>query len=68
MTERLLRAEDVCKAWDISRSGVYNLATSGILPCVRFRTKGKRDTIRFREEDLDAFVRGHLCDGRDRST
>jgi hypothetical protein len=64
LTERLLRAEDVASSLGITRSGVYNLAKSGILAHVAFRSKGNRDTIRFREEDLASFIRGHLCDGR----
>ena len=65
--EKLLRAEDVGGILGVSRSGIYNLAKSGILPHVAFRTKGNRDTIRFRQQDLDSFIRGHLCDGRGRT-
>lgn len=66
MTEQLLRAEDVASSLGITRSGVYNLAKSGILAHVAFRSKGNRNTIRFREEDLVSFIRGHLCDGQGR--
>jgi predicted site-specific integrase-resolvase len=67
LTEKLLRAEDVGRILGVSRAGAYNLAKSGVIKYVAFRSKGNRDTIRFREEDLASFIRGHLCDGRDRS-
>lgn len=68
MIEKLLLPEDIGRALGVSRSGVYNLAASGIIKCVKFKTRGNRYTIRFREEDLKSFIAGHLCDGRDRST
>jgi predicted DNA-binding transcriptional regulator AlpA len=66
LTEKLLRAEDVGSSLGITRSGVYNLAKCGVLACVKFKTRGDRFTIRFRQQDLDSFIRGHLCDGRSR--
>jgi|GEM_PF-2135678 len=65
----LLRAEAVAKVLDTSRQNVYNLAKAGTLRAVVFKAKsGKgprrdRSTYRFREEDVAAFIEGHLCEG-----
>jgi predicted DNA-binding transcriptional regulator AlpA len=70
MTERLLRAEDIGEALGISRAGAFNLAKCGVIPCVKFKAKsgkgprGDRFTIRFREQDLNDFIKSHLCDRR----
>jgi len=61
---KLLRSEEVGRILGVSRAGVYNLARSGILPHVAFKTRGDRFTIRFRAVDVDSFIQGHLRDGR----
>ena len=62
---KLLRAEDVGRILGITRSGAYNLAKAGVLPHVKFKSCGKRFTIRFRPVDVDGFIQGHLCGGRE---
>ncbi|GAB4366811.1 MAG: hypothetical protein Kow00128_10600 [Deltaproteobacteria bacterium] len=56
MTSPLLRAEDVARTLQTSRQTVYNLAKAGALPAIRFATKPGRETVRFREEDVTAFI------------
>ncbi len=56
----LLRAEDVGRILGITRAGAYNLAKAGVIPHVAFKSKGDRFTIRFRQQDVDAFISGHL--------
>jgi predicted DNA-binding transcriptional regulator AlpA len=62
---KLLRAKDVGGVFGITESGVYNLARAGVLPHVAFKTKGNRNTVRFWQQDLDSFIQGHLCGGRE---
>lgn len=59
----LLRAEDVARILGITRSGTYNLAKAGVIPHVAFKTRGDRMTIRFRTEDVSAFIEGNLQGG-----
>jgi predicted DNA-binding transcriptional regulator AlpA len=60
MIPDLIRAEAVAKILGTSRSNVYSLAKSGVLPHVAFKTRGDRDTIRFRSVDIESFITGHL--------
>lgn len=60
----LLRAEAVAKILDCSRQNVYNLAQRGVIRAVVFAAGGNRSTYRFREEDVQSFVEGHLRDGK----
>jgi excisionase family DNA binding protein len=57
---QLLRPQDVADALGVSKQSVYNLVTASLLRAVRFRTRGGRDTIRFRREDVSSFVEGNL--------
>lgn len=63
MTDHLLRAKHVAKILDCSEQHVRALAWRGILPSVRFSTKPGKQTVRFREEDVQAFIRQHLNAG-----
>jgi excisionase family DNA binding protein len=60
----LLRAETVAKILDTSRQNVYNLAKSGSIRAVVFKAGGNRWTYRFRAVDVEAFVSGHLREGK----
>jgi excisionase family DNA binding protein len=60
----LLRPEDVARTLGVSRQTIYNLAKAGALRAVIFKTRGDRWTYRFRHEDVDAFIGGHLREGR----
>lgn len=61
--EALLRAEDVARTLGVTRSTVYNLAKTGVIRSVTFKTKGDRLTIRFRPEDVRDFIEGHVSQG-----
>ena len=56
----LLRAEAVAKVLDTSRQNVYNLAKAGTIRAVVFKAGGNRFTYRFRAEDVESFISGHL--------
>lgn len=56
MIPQLLTASDLCKALRVSRSNAYKLAEKGVIPSVRFRVQGERDSVRFRAEDVAAFI------------
>jgi hypothetical protein len=43
---------------------VYALARSGALRAVVFKTQGTRWTYRFRDEDIEDFIQGHLREGK----
>jgi hypothetical protein len=58
--EQLRRAEYVARMFDCSQMTVYNLVKSGTLKAVVFRTRGGRDTYRFRVRDIEAFILGNL--------
>jgi len=58
-------ARDVGKVLGVSSAMVYELARSGKLPSVRFQAwAGGRETVRFRWEDVQAFIEGHLTQGK----
>lgn len=61
MTSPLLKAKDVGRdLGGISDSMVYQLAKAGKLKAVVFQAwPGKRGTIRFRPEDVQAFIEEH---------
>lgn len=58
------RAKYVAKVLDCSEMTIYNLARSGELRAVVFKTRGTRWSYRFRDEDIEAFIQGHLREGR----
>ena len=60
----LLRSEDVAKLLGISRQGTYNLARSGAIRSVAFKSCGNRWTIRFRPEDVQEFIEKSLREWR----
>jgi excisionase family DNA binding protein len=51
----LMKASEVAKRLNISRSMVYKLVVIGELPCVRIS-----HSVRVRPEDLDKFVSEHV--------
>jgi len=59
----LLRATDVAKILNCSAVNVYNLAKSGAIRSVLFKSRGQRWTIRFRPEDVEEFIQNHLTAG-----
>jgi hypothetical protein len=60
----LLRAKAVAKWIDTSPQNIYTLARKGILKSVIFKASGNRFTYRFRPEDVEQFITGHLRDGQ----
>lgn len=56
--ERLLRAEDVAKVLNVSRTQAYRLMRES-LPVVRFGGA----TVRVRLSDLEAFIAAHITGG-----
>jgi predicted DNA-binding transcriptional regulator AlpA len=59
MLEPLLKATQVEKILTVSLSQVYNLADSGLLPCVKWKTPGGKTQLRFRLEDVQEFINKH---------
>ena len=64
MTSPLLRPEDVARVLGVTRSTIYNLAKSGALRAVVFKTRGDRWIYRFRPQDVEEFVNGNLREGK----
>lgn len=58
------RAKYVAGVLDCSEMTVYNLARAGELRAVVFKTQGTRWSYRFRDEDIEAFIKGHLREGK----
>jgi excisionase family DNA binding protein len=59
-----LKATDVAKILKCSSANIYNLVKAGFIQAVVFKAGGNRSTYRFRQEDVDAFIKGHLYGGR----
>jgi excisionase family DNA binding protein len=54
----------VAKRFGVTPMTVYALARSGALRAVVFKTQGIRWTYRFRDEDIEDFIQGHLREGK----
>jgi excisionase family DNA binding protein len=57
--EQLLTAEDVARLLNIKVSTVYDGVYRGLLPAVRLWQGKRRALLRFRQSDLEQFVREH---------
>ena len=62
--DELLNAADVKRILKTSRSEVYFLAKSGVLPCVRWGNTGKRESVRFKLSDVQTFIAEHYNNSR----
>ena len=56
--ERLLKASEVARILNISRSLVYRLIHTGKIPHVRIN-----QSVRVRQDDLNTFIEGNRTDG-----
>ena len=52
--DRLLSAAEVGLRWNLSRSRIYALASSGDLPSIKLK-----GAVRFDPKDVDRFIRDH---------
>ena len=52
--DRLLSAAEVGMRWNLSRSRVYALASSGDLPSIKLK-----GAVRFDPRDVEQFIRDH---------
>lgn len=57
--DKLLRAGRVAEILDLSERYVYQLASEGIIPCVRFGS-----AVRFRQSEIEAWVEGQTYEGK----
>ena len=57
MTDRLLNAQDVAAILRVKPKTILAWASSGYLPSVLLGP-GKRQSVRFREKDIMAFIEG----------
>ena len=60
----LLDAKDVKRILKCSSALVYQLANRGQIPCVRWQCPGggtekPRTVVRFKQEDIENFIKGH---------
>ncbi len=55
----LLRAQDVAAFLSLRVSTVYDLCYRGVIPHVRLAQGKRRALLRFREEELEEFVKQH---------
>jgi excisionase family DNA binding protein len=53
----LLTAEEVASMLRVKPSTVYDAATRGVLPVVRLWKGRRRTLIRFRQADIEEFIR-----------
>ena len=60
----LLKATDVAKILNCSNQNVYSLTKKGFIQAVLFKTRGDRWTYRYRQEDVDSFIKSNLSGGR----
>ncbi len=60
----LITAVVVGRRLGVTPVTIYALARTGKLPAVVFGTTGGRQIVRFRPEDVDAFVRENLRGGQ----
>jgi excisionase family DNA binding protein len=61
--ERLIRVREVAEALGLQVSSIYDLCHRGVIPHVRISQGRKRCLIRFREADLQEFIRERSCPG-----
>lgn len=54
--EAMLYASEVAKMLRVGINWVYVAAKKGKLPCHHWGDEGKRETIRFRKGDIEAFL------------
>jgi hypothetical protein len=64
MVDPTLTAKDVAKVLKVSLALVYRMADRGQLPCIRWECPGEgtekpRTMVRFKPEDVRAFVEKH---------
>jgi predicted DNA-binding transcriptional regulator AlpA len=57
--EKLLKVIDAKWQLNVSRASVYNLSKSGALRSVRIPGIGNKKIIRFRQSDIDEFIKKH---------
>ncbi|MBZ5638301.1 MAG: helix-turn-helix domain-containing protein [Acidobacteriia bacterium] len=57
MSIALLTARDVARILNVRPVTVYAAASTGRLPSVRLWKGKRRSLVRFRAEDIDAFIR-----------
>lgn len=55
----LLRPEDVARTLGVSRQTIYNLVKAQSLNAVLFSTRPGRQTVRFTDEAVRAFIQRH---------
>lgn len=55
----LLTAEDAATLLNVKAGTIYDWAARGMLPHVRILAGKRRAVIRFRVEELEAFLRSH---------
>lgn len=65
MARRLLKPDEVAELLAVARSTVYEWARERKLACIRIPGR-ERSTMRFREEDVVAFIEKHLSTARAR--
>jgi excisionase family DNA binding protein len=58
----LLNVKQVANYLSLSKSKVYQMASSGDLPCVKFG-----DCIRFKAEEIDNFISDNVKNEKDKS-
>lgn len=63
MSDHLLTAEQVGHLLQLKPQTVRDAAWRGKLPCVRLWKGRKKTLLRFRQEDIDAFIRDRASDG-----
>ena len=53
----LLTAEEVARILRLKPATVYEAAATGRIPCVRLWRGRRKSLVRFRAEDIDAFIK-----------
>lgn len=56
MSEPLMTAHEVAVLLHLRPVTVYAAAAKGLIPCVRLWKGGRRGLVRFRREDIQAFI------------
>jgi excisionase family DNA binding protein len=63
----LVTAAEVARALKVKRSTIYEAAATERIPCVKLWRGRKRALIRFRREDIKAFIRARTVGPVERS-
>ena len=63
MSDRLLRVDQVAEMLGVGRRTVYDWTRQELLPVVVLRP-GERKTMRWRESDIDRWIRQRTIPGR----